>query len=506
MKRASAALLAIGILNSLAGYLREIVVAAHFGAGSATDAFFSSYAFVLTFNDLLVAASLSAALIPTLERYRRQAQAGKTLVSSMAAMVLVVTVPCAAMLDLALPWIIPRLVPGLGDAEVTAAIDHGRWLVWLIPVYGLFFLSTLTLNAERRFVAPALGWLGINLVFMLVVLVLAEPLGPQALLLGAMSGPIVVTAALLALVGRLGLLGLGAIRLGGEPLRYAGRLARPILFTLGIGSSLGLLMVSHLTIRAWGSHIGPGGVSALTYAFRIYEVPLTLVAHVAGTLVLPVVVRWHEDGEWERIAELSRSLLFWGAALLVPTTMFFHFEAQTIVQLLLERRNFSADDAALTAQALQGFAWAIPFEAVFVVFYRIFYALHRPTVPVVTSFITLVTLALTLQVITPDMGMVWIAASLAVAFLAATVLSLSAMHRLAGGRILPHPRPALALLALSLLMGPTWAQASHASGLGPALLRGVGLTSLFWAMLLFLLPCERSRLRALLSIGNRQAA
>lgn len=495
IKRTSILLLALSIINSLIGYLREIVVAASFGAGPTTDSFFSGYAFIITFNDLLISAALTAAVIPVLGRYRNRPGERPRFVTTLSVMILGCTVAASLLLSIFFPWIIDRLVPGLGAGEKTVAVSQGRWLVWLLPAYGLYFLYTMTLNAFHHFIQPALAWLSINLIFTLVVLLTSGFLGPGALLLGAMAGPVLAVGGLFAIVYRQGLIRPREFNIRTPSVIRAWRLSKPMLVTLGIGSSLGLLMVSHLLVRAFGSYTGSGSVSALTYAFRIYEVPLTLAANVAATLVLPVMVTLKAERNWSRIAELSQQIIFWGAILLIPASFALYFESDTIVRILLERRNFTAEDTRLTSSALKGFAPAILFEAVFVVYFRIFYALNQPLIPIYASLLSLFTLFCILLWQEQYGELQQIAASISFSFLAASLAIFYFVRNRLHGQPLPSLRTGALLVGCSLLLGLLWQYAlSLGSGMAVMAIRAILLSAGYWCLLLWLFPVHRHQL------------
>ncbi|MDH3387512.1 MAG: hypothetical protein OEN02_06360 [Gammaproteobacteria bacterium] len=497
LKKASLILFLVGILNAAAGYLREIVVAANYGASTSTDAFFSSYAFVITLSDLLISAALTTSIVPTLGNFRNRPEDRQSLITTLLLLIVAVTVIMALVISFAFPVILHLLMPGLGPEEIERALYHGRWLAWLLPFYGLYWLFTFSLNSQHRFSAPAVGWLTINLTFSLVVFAGADELGDRAMLLGAMCGPILVVIVMAFLVYRENLLSLRNINLASPTLPYAWTLARPMLLTLGIGNSLGLLMLSHLVVRSFGSFTGEGSISAMTYAFRIYEVPLTLVAHIAGIIVLPVMVGLYVNRDWDRIAYLSRELIFWGAFLLVPAFLLFMIEATPIVSLLLERKNFTAQDTLATASALQGFAPVILFEAVIVVYYRIFYALQKPRIPSFTSALALLCLLLIAATTTFSNDLRIIASALSGGFCIGSVYLLYQFQKTTRRQVIPETATLAWLLGFSLVLGIAWWLLARYGGahIIAVILRTLLLTLVFWSAVLWRFPSQRFRLQ-----------
>jgi putative peptidoglycan lipid II flippase len=447
LKRTSTILFALTIINALASYLREMLMAALFGASGITDAYLSAYALAMTASDLVLGAALMTCCVPVLAPLADRAT--DTLIErrQVISAIILATVGVggilAILLRVFLPQVMDIVAPGLAGETRAMAISMGGWTLWLLPLNGLVMLFTLALNAHRRFVLPALSWPLINTVFILVILSLTPAFGPQALIIAAVLGPAFVATLLAAQLYRMGLLRLVRPDFSSTSMLVLWRLARPMLVTVGLGSSAGLLMISHLIVRSYGSHLRDGTISALAYAFRIYEVPVTLATNTVGVLLLPIVSGLFMRGEHDRVALLCRNAFSWGLALLLPAVVVAELEPTFLVTILLRHGQFSPSDASLTADALRGFAPAILFESGYVVFYRVFYAIRQPLVPVALSISGVAFLTLLLEITAPRGGIGALGGSLSASFgivLAATIPALLACF---GRRVLPTPRQVL---------------------------------------------------------------
>jgi len=443
LRRSSIALVSVTVLNLGASYLREMLVAATYGASAVTDAYFSGLTFVMTLADLLLSAALLTSFVPVLAPL--VAKAGDTLARRRKLLLTVTLATLAAGLVIgALAWlamgpVMEALLPGADAATQVLAQDYGRHLVWLLPILSLMLLFSLTLNAHGEFALPALSWPVMNLTFVALVALFGHPGDGGVLTLAAVLGPLAGALLLAARLVYLGLLWFEKPSFRSEDARLVWRLAKPMLMTLGLGSSVGLLMVSHLILRRYASGFGEGAVSALGYAFRIYEVPVTLAANTAGILLLPAAAKLHAAEERERIAAICRNALLWGTILLAPAAVVAWVEADWIIEILLRRGQFSIFAAALTADALRGFAAAILFEAALVVLYRIFYGMRRPLLPVAASLASLLSLILFLQLARASGTFVLVPASLSTSFAVGLLVLLVVMGREMGRSALPSP-------------------------------------------------------------------
>ncbi len=399
MREISIGLALLTLANAIASYLREMVVAALFGATAVTDAYFSAYVLATAASDLILGAALLTSCVPVVAPL---AQAGTATLRERSQLVVSgiwaltgLGTAIALLLWIGARELITAMAPGLGTVVRETAAEMLAIMAWLVPINGLlaFFLGVL--NAHGRFIAAALAGSMINATFIFALIVLSPKLGDFALPVAALLGPAATVLLLAVLLYRMALLRPVRVRFDAPAVRLLWRLARPTLLTFGLGTGAGLLTLSQLLVRSFGSHHGEGAISALAYGFRIYEVPITLVANTAGVILLPMIAVLHAQGEPKRVAEICRSAFVWGPLLLLPAVMAAALEPDLLVHVLLGYGRLTAVNASLTADALRGFAPAILFEAVCFFMFQVFYAIHRPQVPLWLSLTSIsVTLAL----------------------------------------------------------------------------------------------------------------
>jgi putative peptidoglycan lipid II flippase len=499
----SAVLFVITVVIAATGYLRELVLARTFGAGTEMDAFYFSWGLIQATHDLVFGATLTATIVPLLHRRDE----GETKVASDPArftVTVALTVGlCAAALAIllrgALPYLLEALAPKMSGAVRAQCLTLSTLLVWLLPLNALTSVFVLVLNAHRRFILAGSIYFFINVAFVSVLL-LAEPvLGVSSLAIASLAGPLVVLPILVVSLSRLGLLRAARPDFSKEFFAPIWRQARSILLTGGIGSSLGLLMVAHLIARIYAANSGEGSIAALGYAFRLYEVPLSLIANPAAVLMLPSIAIMYKAGNIAEIGKVSRETLLAGLVVLFPAAVVTWVGADLVVHVLLERGNFGAEAARLTGEALRGFAPAIVGEGIVVVFYRLFYAVHRPSRAVVASFAALVALVVLLQLF-GNLAFIAIPLSLSGAMLIAAAALVFFLIREFGGGSVPR-FVAIAKWAGCALIGvAAWKLAGLHPGEGvwSALPTAVVFTAVYCAAILTVFGEYRRILRAFL--------
>jgi putative peptidoglycan lipid II flippase len=446
----------LAFASLFSSYFREIFIAARIGATLQADVYLSVVTVVRFVCDMGPCAVLLASVVPVLSPMLAQPKAARGhLVVMLLLTALAVTGALAVAMFFAMPWLLTLLAPGFAESAWSGGVALAATLAWYLPLQSVSVLFSLVLNAHGRFLAAGAAPILANAAFVVVLAAAGEQPGANDLGLATVVGPAVTALLLGGRVWWLGLLRPGLSREAVPALRSMWDLARPVILSLGLGSSTGLVMIGHMLLRRHGSLADEGTVATLAYAFRIYQVPVSLTANIAATLVLPSLSLLYGTGSWQRLGDICRSLAEWGVLLLVPMVAVTALEAPLLVDILLVHGRFSSADAARTAEALAGFAPAILFEAAIVVLYRVLYAVRRPKVAAGASLAVIACLAaFTALVPQGDVG------GLALAFsgsCAVGVLVVAVdLYRRFGSRVLPFRRRGAAMLGVFALSGAAW--------------------------------------------------
>ncbi len=384
---AAVTVMAATAVSRVFGYVREIAAAAYFGAGAEKSAFDVAFLVPSTFQILVAQAALSAALIPVfaglLEKGRdeeawRVARTVFTLVTLVLGALVAVFIAFA-------PQIMPVFAPGYrGDPEMMGSIvDMSRMLFPIILLLSLTGIVTSVLNSYEHFTMPALAPVFWNLVIILAIVFASGRLGIEALAWGVLLGTVVQLAVQLPwLRGRGGRLGF-SLAWRNPNVRQVGLLILPVSISLGLINLNGVVDVQ------FASYLGRGGVAAMNYAFRLYQLPEALFAIAVGTVLFPTLSKLaaREDLQAFRGAVSTgiRVIFF----LLIPVTAFILALAEPITRLVYQHGEFSAADTGLVASTLFFFAFGSAFSGGSTLLTRGFFSLERPWVPTLLALANL---------------------------------------------------------------------------------------------------------------------
>ena len=388
------------LTSRVLGYVRDMVVAHTFGAGPVTDAFLVAFRIPNLLRRLLGEGALSTAVIPvfteTLTRGGPTAFARLSRAATGAAIVVLCVVSALGIL-LSRP-VVALMAPGwrADGALFDLAVTLTRVMFPYLVLVGLAALAMGALNAHHRFFTAAVGPAVVNVAMILAVVALASHLDPpiMALAIGVLVGG----------VGQL-LVQLPELRRLGVPLTPSAEWRHPAVARIAhrlwpAVFALAAVQITVVVNTLLASLLPAGTVSYLYYADRVMEFPLGVFGIALATAALPSMSAQAARQELPALRATLEFALRLSAFVAVPATVGLLLLGGPIVQVLFQRGEFTAADAALTAQALAGYAVGLPAFSATRIAAQTFYALGDTRTPVLVGFVSVmvnVVLALVLM-------------------------------------------------------------------------------------------------------------
>jgi putative peptidoglycan lipid II flippase len=339
------------------GLVRDLLMTRYLGAGAVSDAFFVAFSLPNMFRRFFAEGAFNAAFVPMfskkLQADRQEAEDfARDAYWLMASVVIVFT----AVAMLVMPGLVWAMAAGFAGGErFDLAVLYGRIAFPYIIFVTLVAITAGMLNATGRFWAAAAAPVLMNAVF-IAALVGAHRLGWDAGLTLAWSVP-VAGIAQLAATG-------WALRAAGFRLRFRRPRLTPELRHLFVVAAPvilagGVVQVNLLVGRQVASFTD-NAISWLSYADRLYQLPLGVIGIAVGVVLLPELSRRLRAGEETGAREaLSRGAEF-ALALTLPAAVALVVIAVPIVAVLFERGAFTATDTQATALALAVYGAGLP--------------------------------------------------------------------------------------------------------------------------------------------------
>jgi putative peptidoglycan lipid II flippase len=361
--RSAALISLLTLLSRITGLIRETLIAAVFGAGALTDAFFVAFRLPNMLRRMFAEGAFSQAFVPLLAESRQNAENGdgaaKLLVDRVTTALFWAVLLISAIGVLAAPALVWAVAGGLraNPAGYDAAVVMTRWMFPYILLVSMFALSAGILNTWQRFALPAFTPVLLNLAIIAAALFLAPHFDPPiyALAAGVMLGGVAQLLIQVPALWRIGMLPRISWQVGeafADPgTRRVLKLMAPAVLAVS-AQQISLLINTHIASR-----LESGSVSWVSFGDRLMEFPTALVAVALGTVLLP--------GLSAAVAADDRrnysTLLDWGLRLVLimslPAAVGLFVLAEPLTALLYHYGKFTAYDVEMTARTVR--LWAI---------------------------------------------------------------------------------------------------------------------------------------------------
>jgi putative peptidoglycan lipid II flippase len=377
----AAGLVVIGFaLSRLLGLVRDVIVAAIFGAGQTFDVFTTASRPPETIFFVVAGGALGSAFIPTFVGYvaRGQRDDAWRMAGSVANLIVLILAAISLLGAIFSRFVVTALLaPGFTDPAAIDLTARLMRIMLLTPaIFGVSGLLMGLLNAHQRFLLPALAPALYNAGIIFGALALSPSLGIDGLAWGTVIGALlhlgVQVPGLLALKPRYAL----AIDLRHPGVWEVARLMGPRV--------LGLAIVQ---INLWvqlilASGMVEGSISALRWAFVVMLLPQGVIAQSVAIAVFPTfsaqAAREDRAGLQSTLGRVLRAVLF----LSIPATVGLIVLRLPLVQVIFQRGAFQPQASEAVAWALLFFGLGLVSHSLLEVVTRAFYALHDTRTPV----------------------------------------------------------------------------------------------------------------------------
>ncbi|MDD8023471.1 MAG: murein biosynthesis integral membrane protein MurJ [Paracoccaceae bacterium] len=342
--------------SRLLGFVRDMMIAAYLGSGPVAEAFLVAFSLPNMFRRFFAEGAFNMAFVPIFAKKLETGEdAGKFAQDAFAGLSAVLIV-FTLIGTLAMPGLVWLMASGFaGDARFDMAVLFGRISFSYILFISLVALLSGVLNAFGRFTEASLVPVLMNLMF-IVSLWLAGIFGWDYGLTLAWTVPLTGIAqfAFTWVAGRK----LGFSLRPGWP-QMTPDLKRLLVIAGPAVLAGGVVQVNLLVGRQVASFT-EGAVAWLSYADRLYQLPLGVVGIAIGTVLLPTLSRQLRAGDHAAGREsFSRGAEF-ALFLTLPAAVALVVIATELVSVLYGRGAWTAIDTQSTALALAAYGLGLP--------------------------------------------------------------------------------------------------------------------------------------------------
>lgn len=347
-------------LSRILGFVRDILIAAFLGAGPVAEAFLIAFALPNMFRRFFAEGAFNMAFVPMfskkLEKDDDPAGFARDAFAGLASVLIVLTVAAQVFM----PWLVLAMAGGFADdGRLTLAVNYGRIAFVYILFISLAALASGLLNATGRFAAAAAAPVLLNII-LVGAMTFAHYAGDGA---AETYGRYLTWGVPIAGVAQLALVWLAARRAGFALMPRLPRLTpdlKRLALIAGPAMLAGGVVQINLLVGRQVASFYDGAIAWLSYADRLYQLPLGVVAIALGVVLLPDLSRRLATGDvdggrdaYNRASELALALTIPAAVALIVIPI-------PLVGVLFERGEFDADDTAATALAVTVYGLGLP--------------------------------------------------------------------------------------------------------------------------------------------------
>lgn len=378
---------ASSFLSALLGLLRNRLLVGNFFGDpilrAQLDAYWVAFRLPELIFQLLVIGTVSAALIPVFNKFAKNDPHEAHHVTNS-------VMNLALLLYLAASIIIFIFAPGLtslitSDSFSTAQINLAAQLTRIILAAQFFFAISNFLSgiiqAQQRFLIPALSPAAYNLGIILGILLLTPYLGIYGAAIGVVFGAILHLVLQLPLAIRLGYRYSLTIDLHHQGVKDMIRLTPPRIIALGVDQIDLMIAVFFATALPTGS------LTVINLAQQLMTAPTRIFSVPLGQASLPFLSKQIASGEVKQFSRTLHDSLQHIFFLAFPAGMLL-----LILRIPLVRIAYGASEFPWAATLLTGKAVAILSVALFAqggthLLVRAFYSMHNTVTPLIASVI-----------------------------------------------------------------------------------------------------------------------
>lgn len=377
------------LCSRVLGLVRDVLMAAYFGAARTADVFYISFMIPNLFRRLVAEGALTISFIPVYteslihdgeERSMRLAQK-------------VMTVQAVFMLAIIIAGIIfspyiMKIFFGRNDSPevLSLSVNLTRLMFPYLFFVGFVAFSMGYLNSHKHFFAPAIAPVLLNVGMIAGIIFISrlfhEPVYGVAV--GVLIGGILQLAVQIPYMIKEGFVFKISFDIKHPGIRKIFRMLTPALFGIAI------YQINTLVSNMLATMIPEGSVSYIYYTTRLTELVLGVFIVSIGNVILPEMSRLTALDDSKKFKRLFTDSVSSALFLAVPATAALIAAGIPVISVIFMHGKFNYNDVVLTYYSLVSASFGIIFVAALRITTPAFYAMKDTKTPVISAAVSLV--------------------------------------------------------------------------------------------------------------------
>jgi putative peptidoglycan lipid II flippase len=375
-------MIAFGVAKAIS-LVQTVIIADVFGVGREWDAFVTANSVPELIFTLIAGGALANAFIPIFSGYlaREDRTGAWKTASHVINTVFLATLIISVIAFFAAPALVRGFVaPGFLPAAQAETVELMRILLISTLIFSISGIMMGILQSYNRFLLPALAPILFDVGILFGVIFLTDRFGVYGIAYGAVIGAALHLAIQIP----------GVIRVRAKWFPELGlrdpQLWRIIRLMLPLVVGLFFFSFSFLVMNSIASRLGEGAVSALSWGWRLMQIPETLIGTAMGVVILPTLSAYSAlnnlKGKRDAMSGAIRFILI----ATIPSSIGLIVVGRPLISLL-EGGAFDTSATLLVYSTLQFFTIGLIAQSVLEVAARSFYADKDTIIPLIASFV-----------------------------------------------------------------------------------------------------------------------
>ncbi|PJF40044.1 MAG: murein biosynthesis integral membrane protein MurJ [Chloroflexi bacterium] len=362
-------MVAFGIAKAIS-LAQTVIIVSVFGISREWDAFVAANSIPELIFTLIAGGALANAFIPVFSGFLARGERDRAwrMASQVINTIFTLSFIVSAFVFVFAPTLVREFIaPGFDEVATRQTIELMRILLLSTLIFSVSGIAMGILQSHNHFLLPALAPIMFDVGILFGAIFLIDPFGVNGIAMGAVLGAMM----------HFGIQVPGLIRYRATWTAELGlrdpELRRVIKLMLPRVAGLGVFSLNFLVMNNIASRLGTGSVSALSWGWRLMQIPETLIGTAMGTVIFPTLASMSELGDVEGKRNYMSGALRFIMIATIPSAVGLIMVGRPVLSLL-EGQAFDASASALVFSTLRFFALGLVVHSALEVVARSFYA------------------------------------------------------------------------------------------------------------------------------------
>lgn len=384
MKKTALVLMIITIVSKLFGLLRDVTLSYFYGASNISDAYLISLTISTVFISI-IGTGISSGYTPMYTKVESIGGfvAGNRLTNNLVNIILIICTLIMITVLIFTDTIVKVFASGFEGETLYLAIQFTRISIVGIYFTFLIYIFNSFLQIKGHFFITAMIGFPLNAIIIGSIIISSNT---NVILLSI--GTVLATASqfllLIPFLYKSGYKHSFSLDIKDESIRNMMKSAVPIV----VGMSI--VEINTLVDRTLASQIATGGISALSYAYRLNGFVQGLFVSTVAVAIYPIMSKMANKGDLLGVKKSLIEAIAYINLFVIPATVISMIFTEPIIKLLFGRGAFDENAVKLTASALFFYSIGMIGIGLREILSRAFYSLHDTKTPMINATYALI--------------------------------------------------------------------------------------------------------------------